>query len=200
HLVWARQAQPEGPCPAVQRRLGLIETWTNLMNAGWRPNFPAVKEDPLGVLSRRLWNLVPQLVPPLTARLAPWLEAVVPLQPCLCDLWHDHVLFEGDRVTGLIDYGAVKTDNVAVDLARLRGSLLGPNPPWQRNGLEAYEAVRPLSAQERRLVAVLEESGAVLGAVNWLKWLSHDGRRFDDRTAVARRLAALLARLEGSAG
>jgi homoserine kinase type II len=120
----------------------------------------------------------------------------LPLQPCLCDVWHDHVLFEGERVTGLVDYGSVKTDHVAVDLARLLGSLVGDDRQQQAAGLEAYARLRPLSPEECRLVAALDETGTVLGAANWLRWLYHDVRRFEDREAVARRLAALVQRIE----
>jgi Ser/Thr protein kinase RdoA (MazF antagonist) len=118
------------------------------------------------------------------------------LQPCLCDVWHDHVLFEGDAVTGLVDYGSVKRDHVSADLSRLLGSLVPDDPGLTAAGLEAYLRLRPLSGQEQALVAALDETGTLLGAANWLRWLYHDGRRFEDRSAVARRLAELVGRLE----
>ena len=46
------------------------------------------------------------------------------------------------------------------------------------------------------LVAVLDETGTFLGAANWLKWLCWEGRSFEDRAGVARRLAVLVERLE----
>ena len=47
------------------------------------------------------------------------LHEPVPVQPCGAP--HDHVLFDGDRVTGIIDFAAAKVDHVAADLARLFG-------------------------------------------------------------------------------
>ena len=41
-----------------------------------------------------------------------------------------------------------------------------------------------------------DETGTLLGATNWLRWLYHEGRRFEDRGAVARRLAELVTRIE----
>jgi homoserine kinase type II len=120
----------------------------------------------------------------------------VPLQPCLGDLWHDHVLFDGDTVTGLIDYGAARLDHVAVDLARLLGSLAGDESNLRAAGLTAYRRVRPLSPDEEALVTVLDRTGTILGAANWLLWLYREGRVFEDREGVARRLAALVERIE----
>ena len=65
--------------------------------------------------------LVPRSLPGLrdAARLR------VPLQPCLRDARPEHFLFEEDRLTGLIDYGAMGIESVAADLARLVGEWLG---------------------------------------------------------------------------
>jgi Ser/Thr protein kinase RdoA (MazF antagonist) len=120
----------------------------------------------------------------------------VRLQPCLCDVWHDHVLFTGDEVTGLVDYGAAKIDHVAVDLARLLGSLVEDNTEERSAGLRAYEEVCPLMPDEEALIAVLDETGTVLGIANWLMWLYAERRRFENRTAVADRLGKLVLRLE----
>ena len=115
--------------------------------------------------------------------LTPWLTVPKPLQPCVCDPWHDHVLFTGDSVTGLIDFGSAKVDHVAVDLARLLGSLVGDDPHQWRMGISAYRRVRPFSDDERRLADVLDRTGTLLAATHWLRW-SNEGRRYDDPEAV----------------
>ena len=188
HAVWAGQATA-GPCPAVRRRLERYRHWCALVHAGWRP----ADADPwvarAGGAVRRHVSSVPEL-------LAQWQARPVAVQPCLCDVWHDHVLFEEDAVTGLIDYGAAKPDHVAVDLARLLGSLAGDDAALWAVGLAAYRRLRPLSWEEEALVTVLDRTGTLLGAVNWLIWLGHEGRAFEDRGAVARRLTALVERIE----
>jgi Ser/Thr protein kinase RdoA (MazF antagonist) len=128
--------------------------------------------------------------------LGPWTDRPVPLQPCLCDIRHDHVLFEGHHLTGFVDFGGVKIDHVAVDLARLLGSLVADDEEQRSAGLRAYARLRPLSGEEQARVAVLDETGTRLGAANWLKWLYREGRHFEDQAAVARRLAALVERIE----
>src|SRR5262249_33844918 len=118
------------------------------------------------------------------------------LHPCLCDVWHAHVLFEGEVVSGLVDYGSVKVDHVAADLARLLGSLVPDDAAQTAAGLDAYGRLRPLAARERELVALLDETGAILAAATWLRWLSRAGRRCEDRAAAADRLASLVRRIE----
>ena len=113
-----------------------------------------------------------------------------------CDVWHDHVLFDGDRVTGLVDYGAMKTDHPAVDLARLLGSFIGDNAEGWTSGLNAYRKIRPFAAEEEGLARALDVSGTVIGAATWLRWLYHQSREFEDRAAAGRRLQSLTTRLE----
>jgi homoserine kinase type II len=144
----------------------------------------------------RTWHLLERWAQQIPRRLEQYSSRALPVQPCLCDLWHDHVLYEGDTVTGLVDYGSVKMDHVAVDLARLLGSLVGDNDRLRAAGLEAYARRRPLTAEELALVAVLDFSGALLGAANWLLWLYRDNRHFEDPKAVATRLSALVRRIE----
>jgi Ser/Thr protein kinase RdoA (MazF antagonist) len=120
----------------------------------------------------------------------------VVLQPCIRDVWHAHVLFVGDEVGGIVDFGSMRPDNVATDVARLLGSLAGDNAEnWQR-GLAAYQLIRPLSDDEVTLVTAFDRSTVVLGGLQWLEWIYLEGRRFDNRPAVLERVDEFLGRLE----
>jgi homoserine kinase type II len=192
HEAWSRlsSARPV-PCPAVERRRRALESWSELVASGWRPR-PA-PDDPVAPHVEAIWPRLPGILPPVLAKLAQWRDVLVPVQPCLCDVWHDHVLFTGDRVTGLIDYGAAKTDHVAVDLARLLGSLVpGQRDRWTL-ALRAYRVIRPLPQPE--LVELLDWTGVVVGVTNWFRWLYYEGRKYADRAAVAARVAELMQRL-----
>jgi homoserine kinase type II len=106
-------------------------------------------------------------------------------QPCLRDARPEHLLFSGDRVTGLIDFGAMDVENVAADLARLLGDWVGPQPTLRSEALAAYTAVRPLEAAELALIELFEDSAALLGPGHWVRWHFLEGRAFDDPSAVA---------------
>jgi Ser/Thr protein kinase RdoA (MazF antagonist) len=194
HETWAgmRTVSPL-PCPAVERRRRALLDWESLIATGWCPR-PAAA-DPVGPIAADAWVRLSALVPRARAALVSWLGEPVPVQPCLCDVWHDHVLFTADRVTGLIDYAAAKVDHVAVDLARLLGSLIPGETKRIAAAMRAYESVRPLSHPE--LVELLDWTGVVVGLTNWLRWLYRDGRGYPDRAAVARRVAELVGRLPG---
>lgn len=196
HGIWFSIADQVGPCPAVKRRLEIARNWIGLIRSGWQPPFGLDAGDPVRPWAEKAWYLSRALIDTVPPALETWAERVVPLQPCLCDIWHDHVLFAGDTVTGLIDYGGVKFDHVAVDLARLLGSMVEDNADERSAGLRAYARLRPLSWEEEALVHLLDETGAIIALANWLKWLYREGKRFEDRTAVAQRLAKLVQRVE----
>jgi homoserine kinase type II len=194
HAAW--EVPGQGACPAVARRLECVRDWAELRRGGWHPLAHCPPADPLHPLVERACRCLERHLPALPQRLAGWAGVVGALQPCLCDVWHDHLLFAGEQLTGLVDYGAVKVDRVAVDLARLLGSLVGDDRQAWATALAAYRSVRPLSAADEELARVLDETGTVLGVVNWLRWLFAEGRAFASRAAVAGRLGELVERIE----
>lgn len=195
HVAWAERVRP-GLCPAVLRRLARAKRWADLVASGWR--LPPKAEGAIyRPVAERAWEMVQRHAHWVPFVLNPWANQPLRVQPCLCDVWHDHLLFEGDELRGLIDFGAVKRDHVAVDLARLLGSLVGDDSESWAWGLGAYRSIRQLSEDEEALARALDRTGVVVGAMNWLRWLYQEGRRFEDPDGVARRLGALVKRMEG---
>ncbi|MDG2185142.1 MAG: phosphotransferase [Mariniblastus sp.] len=119
------------------------------------------------------------------------------LQPVIRDIWHDHILFTGNEVSGIVDFGAMQMDNVALDLARMLGSLVGDvNDPAGLRALEHYGSFRPLQDTERQSMQWLDRSAVLLGSLNWLRWIVLEERNYDDWQAVQRRVEILSRRLE----
>jgi Ser/Thr protein kinase RdoA (MazF antagonist) len=120
----------------------------------------------------------------------------LPLQPAIRDIHHDHVLFTGDEVTGIIDFGAMRIDTTLTDAARLVGSLVGDDREARQFAFDAYSELRPLSEPDRRTIDLLDESGVVLGGLNWLKWLYVERRDMGPIDPILRRLKEIGERLE----
>lgn len=116
-------------------------------------------------------------------------------QPCLRDARPEHFLFAGDRLTGLVDYGAMDMDTVACDLARLLSEWLGSDRSLRAEALAAYAAVRPLDEGETVLIDAFEMSAALLGAGRWACWHVLERRPFRDPAMVERGLRKGVARL-----
>jgi len=119
----------------------------------------------------------------------------VPVQPCIRDVRRDSILFDGDTVSGILDFGAMRGEHVAADVARLLGSLVEDDPVGWALGLSAYCSVRPLTEIEAMLVTAFDASGVLLGGMNWLTWLYLEDRSFEDEAAVAARLDYFVRRL-----
>jgi Ser/Thr protein kinase RdoA (MazF antagonist) len=188
HDAWQRGGVVRGLCPAVTRRLDAAR------------DIPDLHALTGGAIAAGLTPAALRLVARHSADMAPllyrWQGIPCALQPCLRDVWHDHLLFEDDTLTGLVDYAAVGDDSVAADLARMLGSLVEDDQEQWADALTAYRAVRPLSQEEEQLARVLDRTGTVAGILHWLRWLADPARQEADLPRVAGRLAALLRRVE----
>ena len=132
----------------------------------------------------------------MLSRLETVSEIHSPVHPCIRDIWHDHVLFHQDQVTGIVDFGALRVDHAAVDIARLLGSLVVDDRKSWRYGLAAYQQIRGLTPQELQLVEVADESNMLLSGMNWLRWIYVEGRQFTARPVILQRLEGILARMQ----
>ena len=146
--------------------------------------------------ARRIVRLFAGAAPSIAMELLQVNRFETPLQPCIRDVHDEHILFDDNRVTGLIDFGAMRIDSVAVDIARLLGSMAVDDPDAWSAGLTAYESVRPLSKNERRLILAFDRSSVLMSGMNWLKWIYVEGREFADTRAVLARIDEILWRLK----
>jgi aminoglycoside phosphotransferase (APT) family kinase protein len=137
-------------------------------------------------------NVAPVLLEPLGRQL----NRVIRVQPTLRDARPEHFLFEGERLTGLVDFGAMGVESVAADLARLSGEWLDGDLAGRREALASYERVRPLDPAEARLIDVFETTTALLIGERWIRWHYVENRNFDDPQAVLNGLKRGLMRLD----
>ena len=195
HALWANLVPPtEQPCPAILRRWRATQDAEALLKNG--P--PLIDPDTESLLSNldRAWALLHRQLPRMQALLEPWRSRLVTVQPCIGDVWHDHVLFEDNRVSGIIDFAAAKVDVPEADLARLLGSLIPGDHGRMRQALVVYAGIRPVP--DYRLVEVLDVTGAFGAVVNWLNRFM----RFPlpSVTRVAERFGKLVDRLDSLPG
>jgi Ser/Thr protein kinase RdoA (MazF antagonist) len=199
HTASAASGAEFGVAPAWLDRQRQFEElqrggWEVIETAHRRPLAPE-----LDVVAGRLYPLARQAA--RNAALARQLSATprLALQPAIRDIHHDHVLFTGDEVTGIIDFGTLRIDTPLADIARLVGSLVGDDAEARRCALDAYGELRPLSEADRQIVNVLDESGVILAACNWLTWLYVERRVMGDAAPITRRLSEILQRLSARA-
>ncbi|HWB07835.1 MAG TPA: phosphotransferase [Pirellulales bacterium] len=182
--------------PGLQSRLERLAAWTELKLARLSASIADADWPELADRARRLLPLFRRAADVVAETLRQAAPIRVPIEPCIRDIWHDHVLYVGEKVSALIDFGAMRADSVATDIARLLGSLCGDDGPAWLDALNAYDSVRPLSSGEALLVTAYDRSNTLLSGMNWLEWIYLDARQFENRAAVCERLDANLARLE----
>jgi len=191
----ARDSQPEPePATGLDGRLQRLHDFVTL-HASICANLPAQCEE-VAAPGRRIAAAFPAAAAQLTPLLQQALQLRVVQQLCLRDVWRDNVLFTGDAVSGLVDFGAMRYGAVAMDIARLLGSLAADDRQARQAGLNSYAQLCPLSGGQRQLVEVFDRCFVVMAGMQWLEWLCLDARKFDNLRAVGQRLCEIADRLE----
>lgn len=191
-------ARPDrGPSPGITQRREQIGRWVSGDLASLADSVGSIAWPELAERAKRILTLVPPLLADVRVLLDGCAGCAVPIQPCIRDIWHENVLWQGDQVTALLDFGALGWENVAADAARLLGSMAGNDARRWRMGLAAYEAVRPLSPAELLLLTAFDMSTAVMSGPTWIDWICRQHRTFEHQQAVLRRVDEILGRLEG---
>jgi homoserine kinase type II len=194
HTTAASFASETGPAPGLVSRReqfdrlsgSRLDEIATRLNVGW-PEFT--------IRARQMLDCYRRLAPQVRRLIAPAESIRVAIQPCIRDIWHDHVLFLADEVSGFIDFGALRMDHVAADISRLVGSLVGDDQDSRTTAIGAYQEVRPLSDDEMFLIDAYDRSSTLLSGMNWLQWICVERREFDNADWILRRLDEILARL-----
>ena len=184
----------EGRSPGLARRLDELDRLAT-SSGGRLDHALGAAQGPLADQARGWLEQARRLAPTVADLVRPAAGITTRLQPVLRDARPDHLLFQADRLTGLVDYGAMGLDPVAADLSRLLAGWLGEDRSPRAEAIAAYHAIRPLGPADDALIAALERSSALLGGGRWAIWHFVEGRRFQDPSAVSRGLTAGLERL-----
>lgn len=193
HRVWRPSKPIVGLVPGITRRLRTFKDHMHL--AADLDHLPETHPQ-LNEAFKRGREQLRRLIPAAESSLSAWVSRTLHLQPCHCDLWHDHVLFTHSQVTGLIDFGSTKVDHVSVDLARLLGSLVPDDDSAFRTGLTAYRSESNDDEATFDLVLLLARTGVLAAVANWLLRRLVHRHAFTNRDAIAARLLDLVSQLE----
>lgn len=193
--VWFQRSAAEAS-PAVTERIGIINEIQPPLLRMLASAIATTKPAPITEPTHRILMLIQQGRIQVQRELQAMRDVPFRLQPCLRDVWHDHLLFSGDAVTGLIDPSACRRENVACDLSRLIGSLVGDDRSRWSAALTEYQKYRDLTVSELKLIEVLDHSGVLLSGWTWLKWIYVEKRLLPDLDAVVLRLNNIVRRLE----
>lgn len=93
--------------------------------------------------------------------------AALPRGPVHADLFRDNVMFEGEELTGFFDFYFAGVDTWLFDLAVCLNDWCIDLPTGTHDAeratrmLDAYQAVRPLTAAERELLPAMLRAGAL---------------------------------------
>ncbi|MCA9194970.1 MAG: aminoglycoside phosphotransferase family protein [Planctomycetales bacterium] len=191
HSVWNQHfpLAEHGPSLAIQDRIKKLETWTAATrNREYIELMRSKFNNALEVdLAEQTLHAVRLLGGQFQRQLGDLAKQTVPQHLVLRDIWSGHVLFQQERLAGLIDFGASRFDEPSTDVARLLGSLEPCDPARWHAGLSVYQETSHVPVEPAR-VYVLDQSSTLLAACQWLEWLSSSPHSFEDKRpqAIAR--------------
>ncbi len=196
HLAWQTDVHAKRvACYDVTELVRRLRSAWNRLSVFPQSDGP-VHDDELS--ARMCW--IRELASPIAGQIINRVATVdslnVPMQPIHGDLWHDHLLLQGDHLTGIIDYGAARVGPRVADIARLLGSLCGTDPTRWSQAVTLYRHQVDLSEPELQLLDLIRVSEPLLSASNWAKWIEEDRIQFESRETVLARLDSITQRLQ----
>ncbi|MCC9609098.1 phosphotransferase [Blastopirellula sp. JC732] len=196
HHAAARPDASSEPSPGLRQRLSMLERWQTTDLAQVQDEIERLNWPDFAARGSATLQMFPYLAPTIRDELRSMLQTPLPLHACLRDIHRDHIFLTGALVTGVIDFGAVRMESCAGDLARLCGSLFEDDRNRWDDFLTRYERHRPLSAAERRAIFVFDRSSVLLTGLQWIEWIAVERRNFPQPEAVLGRLDISLRRLQ----
>ena len=195
HLSASSFETASGPAPGIVQRREQFEQLTDAHLQRLAAGLASLDWAEFRSRGEQVLRSFDRLAPAAHSLVSAAEQTRVTVHPCIRDIWHDNVLFVGDEVSGFVDFGALRLDHVAADISRLLGSLVGDDARRRAAALAAYEAVRPLRAEDNLLIEAYDRSSTLLSGINWIEWICLDRRRFENPQRVLGRLDQILARL-----
>ncbi len=197
HGVWFDFLHEQTISPSTRQRIEMLSEWLGIRDlveqVGAHVRGPGEAAACMSTV-RMLHSRGPRLLEELQRAHAD----IVSLHPVLRDIWSDHLLFEGERVSGFIDFGTVRMDEPAADLARMLGSLHPFEFDVRMEAIEAYNRRQAEPAVDPERVELLDRSGTLLTALQWMRWLILDRKKFNvDTASLFERWQIALARMMG---
>ncbi len=170
------------PSSGIARRLHLYRQRTPIREV----EFLSISEQLLSERTTRLLNKAENWF----VELARYERHPLQIELCLRDVHREHILFENERVSGLIDFGSIGWDTPAIDISRYLSSFDAFPSDWLAREDDCWQAmVDPtLSVKEwNRLILLLAVTGAMVSAIQWENWLVRERRRFISRDKAYQR-------------
>ncbi len=99
------------------------------------------------------------------------------------DFWRNHLLFVGERLNGVIDFGASRIDSPWFDLSRMLGTLMMDSDPRWEAAIDGYNSLCSARTVDVKQIRFVHRISTLISGLNWLDWLANgnfelsDGRR-----------------------
>ncbi len=201
HAAWSdigltMSARPQGVCERLTMLAEYLQRLEALNSHRFHPHEPLVHELAVGTvesLKRYGSDLMNALERLTTHRFH--------TQWVIRDIWSDHLLYCDDRLTGIVDFGAVRIDDPTLDLARMLGSIEPFDPSVRHQAVEQYNFLRQELGSVGTIpwprVQTIDHSSTLLTCLQWWKWIVIEQRTFDvPKEHLLGRWQTALARLQ----
>ena len=156
------------PSPNISIRIEQLATYRQTLDKASRSVAPSATilsvQHELDQLRLAAASVSQATVDALLNQLRPFANQTLPIQPVVRDLRAEHLFFNGDQLSGLIDFDAMQMDSIAYDLARLT-STMGLDDRQNQLALVTYSSVRPIQPSRRGVDPVAQGGQSVAGAV-----------------------------------